>query len=399
MSRQTVKDITINSPSGDTSTSRDIGAEAQCIEVSRDALGNIVEDIDATGVIVDSVQPLSETLKDIEDSKQNILTFDSVPTSGSSNSVTSGGIHSFTTGGQVALNNSQPVTGGEVFNKLNNAIKGDSVSTKVAKTGTSSSVTGTIAAGTSLDNVVGTLLNNDTTLNTVVSKTANGLAPKLPNETTTTKYLRQDGTWQVPPDNNTTYSNGTGLNLSGTTFSVKYGTSAGTACQGNDSRLSNSRTPTSHASTGTGYGAGNASNYGHVKVSDNYTSSAGNASQSVAASSKAVNDVYTTFFNALGSVYLKRTGNMNNRKLNICCSNGSNEQLFFLIGMVANSNDVTMKSFIIFKPTSSIYQNTIKGDETLATYSVSTHTISYKPSSDYMHFIIISDTDFTINLT
>lgn len=40
--------------------------------------------------------------------------------------------------------------------------------------------------------------------NSVVSKTANGLAPQLPNETTTTKYLRQDGTWQVPPD--TTYS-------------------------------------------------------------------------------------------------------------------------------------------------------------------------------------------------
>lgn len=39
----------------------------------------------------------------------------------------------------------------------------------------------------------------------VVSKTANGLAPKLPNETTTTKYLRQDGTWQTPPDTNTTY--------------------------------------------------------------------------------------------------------------------------------------------------------------------------------------------------
>ena len=42
-------------------------------------------------------------------------------------------------------------------------------------------------------------------------------------------------------DNNTTYSAGTGLSLSSTTFSVKYGTAAGTACQGNDSRLSNSR--------------------------------------------------------------------------------------------------------------------------------------------------------------
>lgn len=37
----------------------------------------------------------------------------------------------------------------------------------------------------------------------VVSKSADGLAPRLPNETATTKYLRQDGTWSVPP--NTTY--------------------------------------------------------------------------------------------------------------------------------------------------------------------------------------------------
>ena len=37
----------------------------------------------------------------------------------------------------------------------------------------------------------------------VVSKSAAGFAPQLPNETTTTKYLRQDGTWAVPPDTNT----------------------------------------------------------------------------------------------------------------------------------------------------------------------------------------------------
>lgn len=37
----------------------------------------------------------------------------------------------------------------------------------------------------------------------VVSKTASGFAPQLPNETTTTKYLRQDGTWAIPPDTNT----------------------------------------------------------------------------------------------------------------------------------------------------------------------------------------------------
>jgi hypothetical protein len=41
--------------------------------------------------------------------------------------------------------------------------------------------------------------SQDTTYG-VVSKTANGLAPKLPNETTITKYLRQDGTWAIPVD-------------------------------------------------------------------------------------------------------------------------------------------------------------------------------------------------------
>ena len=54
----------------------------------------------------------------------------------------------------------------------------------------------------------------------VTSKTSAGFCPQLPNETTTTKYLRQDGSWQVPPDNNTTYSAGSNITLSGTTFSL-----------------------------------------------------------------------------------------------------------------------------------------------------------------------------------
>lgn len=37
----------------------------------------------------------------------------------------------------------------------------------------------------------------------VVSKSSDGFAPQLPNETTTKKYLRQDGTWAIPPDTNT----------------------------------------------------------------------------------------------------------------------------------------------------------------------------------------------------
>lgn len=46
--------------------------------------------------------------------------------------------------------------------------------------------------------------DNNTTYG-VVSTTADGLAPK--RDGSTTKYLRADGTWAVPPDNNTTYSN------------------------------------------------------------------------------------------------------------------------------------------------------------------------------------------------
>lgn len=53
-----------------------------------------------------------------------------------------------------------------------------------------------------------------------------------------------------------------------------------------------SKAPKSHASTATTYGGGTASNYGHVKLSDSYTTSAGAASASVAASSKAVADAY-----------------------------------------------------------------------------------------------------------
>lgn len=59
---------------------------------------------------------------------------------------------------------------------------------------------------------------------------------------------------------------GTGLSISGDTMSVSYGTSASTACVGNDSRLSDTRTPKAHATNATTYGVGTTSNYGHVKI-------------------------------------------------------------------------------------------------------------------------------------
>lgn len=51
-----------------------------------------------------------------------------------------------------------------------------------------------------------------------------GLVPDPGATAGTTKYLREDGTWQVPSDNNTTY----GLTINGTTNGDSNGTSLGT---------------------------------------------------------------------------------------------------------------------------------------------------------------------------
>lgn len=87
------KKIQIQNPAGTGFDSRDIGAEGQYIDVSRDSNGNIIEDITASGVVVDSTESLTETLKNIEDNKQDELTFDDTPTSGSTNPVTSDGVY------------------------------------------------------------------------------------------------------------------------------------------------------------------------------------------------------------------------------------------------------------------------------------------------------------------
>ena len=52
---------------------------------------------------------------------------------------------------------------------------------------------------------------------------------------------------------------------------VKFGNTSGKVCEGNDARLSNDRTPKSHASAlPFQYGGGNVQNYGHVKLLDDY---------------------------------------------------------------------------------------------------------------------------------
>lgn len=146
-----------------------------------------------------------------------------------------------------------------------------------------------------------------------------GLVP-APAAGAQAKFLRGDGTWQTPSTSYTlpTASSstlggvkvGTGLGISSGTLSVSYGTTATTACKGNDSRLSDSRTPKAHASSATTYGTGTASNYGHVKLSDSYTTSGGAAAAGVAASSYALVTAYNTLNSNLEKnkiTLLKRT--------------------------------------------------------------------------------------------
>lgn len=57
-------------------------------------------------------------------------------------------------------------------------------------------------------------INNIKTFVKSGSSAAGGLVPKPPTTAGTTKYLREDGTWQVPPDTNTTYSNMTAATAS-----------------------------------------------------------------------------------------------------------------------------------------------------------------------------------------
>lgn len=83
--------------------------------------------------------------------------------------------------------------------------------------------------------------DTNTTYSQISRGSSAGLAPGLPSGTGTTKYLREDGSWQVPPDNNTTYSAGAGLSLSTNSFSLStsgatagsYGMSAATTGNNN----------------------------------------------------------------------------------------------------------------------------------------------------------------------
>ena len=66
------------------------------------------------------------------------------------------------------------------------------------------------------------------------------------------------------------------------------------------SNVNNAKAPNNHASSATTYGVGSSSNYGHLKISDTYTSIL-SACSGVAASQKAVADAYSALNTAISN--------------------------------------------------------------------------------------------------
>lgn len=103
-------------------------------------------------------------------------------------------------------------------------------------------------------------------------------------------------------------------------------------------------TPTAHASTATTYGAASASNYGHVKLSDNYTSSAGTAASGIGASSAAVYNAYNTLNSNLAETTVSIWTSVATNPSGIVCIKKNNR--IVLNGYLAYPVDVSPNEII-----------------------------------------------------
>lgn len=110
-----------------------------------------------------------------------------------------------------------------------------------------------VTIGITKDNVTSALGYTPPTTNTtygVVSTSAAGLAPK--RDGSTSKFLRADGTWAVPPDNNTVYTHPTSsgnkhIPSGGSSGQILRWSADGTAVWGNDNNTTYSNATTSAA--------------------------------------------------------------------------------------------------------------------------------------------------------
>ena len=290
---QTISKIGIKNSSGTGYDTRDIGAKGQNVEIGYDASNKVILDVDTQTPA--TTKQLTKVLQDTENNISN-LNKNKAPNSHAWSDADSGVNHGLADGthyGHIKVGNGLTVNSGKV-----DVAYGDSANTACQ--------------------------GNDSRLS---NARKNPNAVTFSNGTTNTTYDGSSAktvtaaTVGAAPAGHTTINatnsilghvkTGTGITNSSGTISVSYGTAAGTACQGNDSRLSDSRTPKSHAATATTYGSGTSSNYGHVKLTDTYSVTTPNASTNgantgIAASAYALQQAYNTLNSKLGKFVFGR---------------------------------------------------------------------------------------------
>ena len=274
---QTISKIGIKDSSGTGYDTRDIGAKGQNVEVGYDASGKIILDVDAqtpttTKQLTKVLQDAEKNISDLDDNK--------APDNHAWSDADSGVNHGLADGthyGHIKVGDGFTVNSGKVDvaygNSANTACEGND--TRLSNDRKNPNAI-TFTDGT-------TSTSYDGSSAKTVDAATIGAAPSGHTSVQATSSIL--GHVKI----------GTGIENSSGTISVSYGTAVGTACQGNDSRLSDARTPKSHAgSTASTYGAGNTTNFGHVKVSDSYATvdSAATAANSIAASAYALQSVY-----------------------------------------------------------------------------------------------------------
>lgn len=286
---QTISKIGIKDSSGTGYDTRDIGAKGQNVEVGYDASGKIILDVDAqtpvtTKQLTKVLQEAEKNISDLDDNKapDNHAWSDA-------DSEVNHGLADATHYGHIKTGNGLTNNSGEVSvtygttsntacegndSRLSNARKNPNAVTF------SDGRTNTIYDGSSAKTVTAATVGAASAGHTTINATSSILGH---------------------------VKTGTGITNNSGTISVSYGTAAGTACQGNDSRLSDARTPKSHAATATTYGSGTSSNYGHVKLTDTYSVTTPNASTNgantgIAASAYALQQAYNILDNNLSNI-------------------------------------------------------------------------------------------------
>ena len=286
---QTISKIGIKDSSGTGYDTRDIGAKGQNVEVGYDASGKIILDVDAQ-----TPTTTKQLTKVLQDAEKNILDLDDskAPDNHAWSDADSGVNHGLADGtyyGHIKVGDGLTVNSGKV-----DVSYGDSANT--ACEGNDSRLSNARKNPNAITFTDGTTnMSYDGSEAKTVNATTIGAAPSGHTSVQATGSILGH------------VKTGTGITNNAGTISVSYGTTAGTACQGNDNRLSDSRTPKSHAATETTYGSGTSSNYGHVKLTDTYSVTTPNASTNgantgIAASAYALQQAYNTLNSNLNKI-------------------------------------------------------------------------------------------------